>query len=268
MVKKTNQTNSSVTADAGSLFVWRGMKSYSGGIWGDWPKVEYPEVYDGYRQSCPFCKTVIVNEGTDAYSWHGSCNQCGFSYLGHKTSSPDEPSWDEVSEGFATLRELAVNDSAVAFDELGAHLARRFNDTYLLTPRRFEEVVADVYRQSGYFARLTQQTRDGGYDVMLMEHSSGTQTIVECKRYARTCRVSVGTVRELLGVQLALAVPRAAVVTSGYFTEPALQIAKQVNEGNSAYSLELVDADRLIDALGVYNTRLPPLRLDSRFLER
>jgi restriction system protein len=194
------------------------------------------------------------------------CPFCGFwhryEYYG---GLPDEPTYDQACRQVALLKELSFNSSELALDELGSHLKRRFRDIYFLPPRRFEELIADIYRQQGFHTRLTKYSRDGGYDVLLVEQSSGVQTIVECKRYAHGRLVRVQHVRQLLGVQLRLGVPLAKLVCTSGFTRPALTLAREINNGASGFQLDLIDAHELLSALEVYNTRLPPLNAHPSF---
>jgi hypothetical protein len=89
--------------------------------------------------------------------------------------------------------------------------------------------------------------------------------VVECKRYARSRKVGVRVVRELLGVQLHLGVPRGRIVATCEFTSPAVSMADDVRKGNSGYQMDLVDIYLLLRELGCYNVILPPLDQDPRF---
>ena len=160
------------------------------------------------------------------------------------------------------LRELNVNSSEIGLDELGSHLRRRRDDIYYLTPLRFEQLVEDVFTNLGYATRRTLQTRDGGYDIILLERSTGDQILVECKRYRANRRVGVGIVRELIGVQILTGIRRAKLVTSSTFTKPAMEAAESLYIVSSSLDLELVDSDDLFRALEIYNTRLPPLNIE------
>ena len=231
---------------------------------------------------CPFCRSSPCEKPLQVHSWsdykydskriesrpgrinRASCSTCGF--------------WSETLEGEYSLhfgewysREVSallsfdINSTELNLAELGSHLRRRHSDLRFLTPRRFEELVSDIYRNSGYFSKLTKCTRDGGYDIVLLEKSTGAQILVECKRYSASNRVRVGAVRQLLGVQLERGVRKAKLVTTTHFTGPAQATADTVNSGISGYELELVDVDALTAELGVYNMLLPPLSNDSRF---
>jgi restriction system protein len=156
----------------------------------------------------------------------------------------------------SSLRDFAVNDAEVSLKELGAHLRRNVSDIYTISPRRFELLVAELFREHGYAVRLTKAARDGGYDVVLLERGSGEQTLIECKRYQVGRRVGVGAVRQLLGVQLREAARHAKLVTTSSFTREAVKEVAQV-ERNSPFTLELVDIEGLMRAMAVFNTALP-----------
>lgn len=266
------------------LFVWRGdleltrhedLYELSGR-----PIDGLPDIYAGLDRDCPFCRSSYERKRSrDDIGWETDarfCSGCGFrrtheqwtvvadlnrsrpgNHFGQLDIGGGRSEWLRVS----ILKELAISDSELSLGELGTHLRRRVADVYSIEPRRFEELVADVFAQQGYSVRLTQQTRDGGYDIVLLERSGGQQAIVECKRYARTRKVGVGTVRQVLGVQLRLDVRKAKIVTTSYFSDPAMDEARQGAHVVSGYDLELVDLDRLVRELDVYNTALPPLAI-------
>jgi len=164
----------------------------------------------------------------------------------------------------AQLKTLEINSSELGLGELGSYLRRNVSDIYALAPRRFESLVADIFRNLGYHAQLTKETRDGGYDILLSD-TEGNQILVECKRYAQHRRVCVSTVRELLGVQLCKGVRFGKLVTTTVFTEPARTAALEVNRGETGFHLDLVDLEDLTRHLSVYNVALPPQELLRRF---
>ncbi len=102
----------------------------------------------------------------------------------------------------AVLRHFDINDSQLAIPEICSHLARRFSDVYSVSPQRFEEVVAHVYREMGWEVVLTPETRDGGVDLYCLRHVTGETCIVECKRYSTGRRVGIFAVDRLLGVTI------------------------------------------------------------------
>lgn len=188
------------------------------------------------------------------------CPMCGFNFE-HHLEYYITNAFPSVHRFYcSTLRQFEINDSALTLQELGSHLRRRFRDVYSLSPRRFELLIADAFRNQGFEVRLTKTTRDGGYDLHLLESSSGTQVLVECKRYRKDRKVGVAPVRQLLGVQVREGVRRATLITTSGFTTGAKEESLQARN-TSGFSIQLMDADDILRALSVYNALLPPLDL-------
>lgn len=178
------------------------------------------------------------------------CTNCGFWYLqgGGMGLAGEEIFYATL----ALLKSFRVDDPNVGIAEIARYLSRRVSDVFVLPPRRFEELVAQVYRDLGYTAILTQTTCDGGYDVILLDQDSSQgddAIIVECKRYAQDRTVSVGLVRQLLGVQLVEGRKRAKLVATTKFSRAAAESAKRLSSGSSGYELELVDLRTFADLL-------------------
>jgi Restriction endonuclease len=255
-----------------SLFLWRGaeqMIEFDGVDHSKLPPLYRPIAPRTFRHipasRCPFCDTALGASQCDVlepgYTYAMTCPLCGFRFEHHLDfmGGPGGfPMWHRFY--FSSLRDFDVNDPEVGLSELGAHLRRNISDIYTLSPRRFEFLVAEVFREHGYAVRLTKAARDGGYDVVLLERGGGQQTLVECKRYQKGRRVGVGVVRQLLGVQLREAARHAKLITTGTFTREAVKEVAQV-ERNSQFRLELVDIESLMTAMSVFNTTLPSLNV-------
>lgn len=99
-----------------------------------------------------------------------------------------------------------------------------------LSPREFEEMVCDLLNVQGYDVELTQQTRDGGKDIIITQHSlAGDFCIyVECKKYDKTRPVRVKLVRELYGTVMADNVTAGLMVTTSYYTKAAKEFRETV----------------------------------------
>ncbi|MBW2737669.1 MAG: restriction endonuclease [Deltaproteobacteria bacterium] len=96
--------------------------------------------------------------------------------------------------------------------------------------RKFEEIIASIFKNQGFDVSLTSQTRDGGYDIFAVRHSqfTGKDTyLIECKRYAEQNKVGVGIVRSLLGVVMMNQATRGIIATTSSFTKPAKEAALQ-----------------------------------------
>lgn len=175
----------------------------------------------------------------------GSCRKCGWWYKFLITNSGGN------ATSVAEMLAFDINDTALLANELCSHLARRYSDIYQLSPRRFEEAVAEVYRSMGWQVTLTAQTRDGGLDLCCLANDKNEKCIVECKRYSAERTVGIAVVDRLVGVSIRTGSNSAHLVTSSSFSRPALQAAAEARK--QGITLELTDASELLRLLEVYS---------------
>ena len=95
-------------------------------------------------------------------------------------------------------------------------ILRNPNIMYDLESWEFEEFVADVFRQYGFKADVTQRTRDGGKDIIAQFDS--------LERH-----VGVDVVRKLYAVMSRDRVDKGVIVTTSYFTRDAIAEASLLN---------------------------------------
>ena len=128
---------------------------------------------------------------------------------------------------FKRSRSIRLFDTARAAD--GPAMAS-------LTWQQFESLVAEGFRQRGF--TVTEKggaAPDGGVDLIL---ARGTERfLVQCKQW-RAQQVPVTIVRELYGVMAAEQAAGGYVVTSGRFTQDAIEFAEGRN-------IELIDGRTL-----------------------
>jgi hypothetical protein len=100
---------------------------------------------------------------------------------------------------------------------------------YSISPRDFEELIAEVFDKRGFNVELTKETRDGGKDIIAIGQHMGIDVkfIVECKRYARERKVTLDLVQRLYGVKLAEQANKAILVTTSSFTKDSIRFASQ-----------------------------------------
>jgi restriction system protein len=115
---------------------------------------------------------------------------------------------------------------------------RRPSLVHNLTPRKFEELVAEMLTRDGFDVTLTPIARDGGKDMYAAKKSNlGTFLyIVECKKYAPEHPVGVSLVRHLHGVVQAESATAGILVTTSRFTKPAQDFQEKIR-----YQLSLRD---------------------------
>ena len=134
-------------------------------------------------------------------------------------------------------KELQIDLSEIN-EELIRYLAQHPEYMRYLNPRKFEELIAELFKDKGYEVTLTPKTKDGGKDIIALYKSSfGHQLyIIECKRYKETNKVGVEVVRSLYGVKTAENYNQAIVATTSTFTKDAIDFVKPLK-----FQLDLKD---------------------------
>ncbi|AFL75695.1 restriction endonuclease [Thiocystis violascens] len=114
--------------------------------------------------------------------------------------------------------------------ELIEYFKKHPEQLYTISPRKFEEFVAAVFRNHGFEVQLTPETRDGGMDIIAVHKSpltGSTVSLIECKRYTPDNKVGIGVVQRLLGNVIQQEAHKGVVVTTSFFTRDAIAVSKQ-----------------------------------------
>ena len=109
---------------------------------------------------------------------------------------------------------------------------------YELSPRKFEEVMAETFRSQGYDVTLTQSSRDGGVDLYVAQNSlvGSFLYLVECKKYAPNRSVGVGVVRQIHGVLDHQRATAGIIATTSFFSKAAKEYQQNIK-----YQISLQD---------------------------
>ncbi len=101
---------------------------------------------------------------------------------------------------------------------------------YSLSPRKFEELIAELLHREGMIIHLLPETRDGGRDILaITEDSLGRHLYyVECKRFAKNRPVNVGLVRALFGAVEKDRATAGLLVTTSYFSRDANNFREEI----------------------------------------
>lgn len=129
-------------------------------------------------------------------------------------------------------------------DFLIAELAQNPDLMHKVHPRRFEELVAELFKRMGYDVTLTSPSKDGGRDVLAIRRDDvGTLlTLVECKRFRPDRKVGIALVRSLYGVVASERASHGVIATTSSFTRDA-----KAYQQNLRYQLSLRDFNDLAD---------------------
>lgn len=123
---------------------------------------------------------------------------------------------------------------------------KRFGDQHSLSDirglswRQFESFTAEAYKRQGYNVIETPEGPDNGVDLVM--HKEGEKTYVQCKHWKAT-NVGVEKIRELLGSVTAGGAHNGIFVTSGYYTNPAREFARNCD-------IKLVNGNELAALIG------------------
>lgn len=130
-----------------------------------------------------------------------------------------------------------------ANDLLIEALAQNPNLMHEVHPRRFEELVAEIFQRMGCEVTLTPSSRDEGRDVLAVRRDDvGTLlTLVECKKFRPDRKVGVALVRSLYGVVAADRASHGVIATTSSFTRGAKEFQQKLQ-----YHLSLRSFDDLV----------------------
>jgi hypothetical protein len=271
-----------MAVNKGSVFVWREIQhseslhmEFNNDLESIWWRQVTRELSRDFKV-CPACGESLCYLGRSGAGGYDEiqqmhyisinrhkCPLCGWGYQRESVND-----WtDSEHYTLSILKEFSVNDSALPMEELGAHLRKNVADIYALEPRKFEEFVADVFRERGFRTVLTQATRDGGADIIVFTHDGSKKVaIIECKKYSAEHKVGIGVVQRLVGAAISWKAKRGYLVTTSDFSEPARREA--LNFRKLGHKVDLVALSDLVKLLRVYNTKLPELHLLTEEMRR
>jgi restriction system protein len=182
------------------------------------------------------------------------CPCCGWwtVYRVHQGFLPRSREAESYSGAIGSLKELDLTDVSVPIDEVRRYLAARKEKVFEVDPSVFEDVVGSIYKDFGYSVRVTGQRvpgreGDDGIDVIL-DSSEGTIGI-QVRRYMKDRRIEAEQIRSLVGALVYGRHTKGIFVTTSSFRRGAKKTAKRFAE--IGYPVELVDAQRFFEALGI-----------------
>jgi restriction endonuclease Mrr len=129
-------------------------------------------------------------------------------------------------------------DFSTISEELTAYLLNNPDAMQNISPRKFEELVANIMEKYGYEVTLTQQSRDGGIDIFALKNDGfgNILTIVDCKKYSTTNPVGIAAVRGMYGTLQIESASHGIIATTSRFTRDAYNLAQEYK-----YQLSLKD---------------------------
>ena len=125
-------------------------------------------------------------------------------------------------------------------------------DLYKISPRRFEELIAELLDDMGWTVEVTPASKDGGKDILavLQTEIGSLLCLVETKLYRPDRPVQVELVRQLYGTFLDHGANSAMLVTSSHFTRGA-----KAFQSKHQYQISLREYSDIISWIREYKTR-------------
>jgi len=111
---------------------------------------------------------------------------------------------------------------------------------YADNPTDFEKLCAEVFKAMGYDVKVTPQTNDGGYDLLLEKNED--RVIVECKCYNTKHSVGRPAIQKLVGANKVVFANKMFFVTTSDFSAGARTYAEETG-------VELYNGKILMDML-------------------
>lgn len=146
-------------------------------------------------------------------------------------------------------KKIITNESPVIVlspinDDILKYLSEHPEEMYNLSDDDFESFMAEIYDKLGYNVTRTQQTRDGGKDIIIRKPEAMGDFIyyVECKKYAAKRHIGVGILRNLVGTINTDRVNGGILATTSFFTKDARQF---VMENKLQYQVKMQDYDAI-----------------------
>jgi restriction system protein len=139
------------------------------------------------------------------------------------------PDGKPIGVGSPTDKQIVIDVVSVS-DQLIRKVHGNPKLLYQLTPRGFEEFVAEVLDRLGYTVTLTPASKDGGKDIYAArkDHLGSFLYVVECKKYAPDNPVGVGLIRQLSGVVHAEQATAGILATTSFFTKGAREFERRL----------------------------------------
>jgi hypothetical protein len=132
------------------------------------------------------------------------------------------------------------------------HFKKYPNELKCIDRRKFEELIAEFFNGFDYDVELTNQTRDGGRDIVAIKNNEvNVKYLIECKRPDIGGYVVIRPVRELYGVKEHEKATKAILATTVHFSPDALLFFEE-----HEWELEPRDFSGLLEWIDLYLNRI------------
>jgi restriction system protein len=198
------------------------------------------------------------------------CLLCGW-WTVYRVHQGEHARTASLAEGYSgsigCLKELDLDDVSAPLGEVRQYLLAKKDSAFDAHPKLLEDVVCSMFKDLGWSARVTAYSGDEGIDVIL-DGPKGSTIGVQVKRYKRERRIEAEQIRSLAGALLGGGHTKGIFITTSTFRRGARKAADKM--ASAGYPIELVDAERFLEALGVAQVKsfkLTPEQIHSYILK-
>jgi len=178
--------------------------------------------------------------------WVTACPACGWWAVSHhERQEVGLDVYGRIYRAAGVLRSLAVSDISIPLDELSRYLVAKNSARFLIHPKRYEDIVAGVFRDTGYRVRVSSYSYDDGIDIFVFDGDANDVVGVQVKRYRAS--IVAEQIREFAGSLILNGLTRGVYVTTSKFSRGATKTAARFSQGGLA--IQLWDAMTFYDKL-------------------
>jgi len=125
------------------------------------------------------------------------------------------------------IREKALALRSKEIKRLSAAWLTQSNAYLSMTPRQFEDAIAELFRRLGYKVQQTPFSNDGGKDAIAWK--DGKKFLIECKRFGERTSVGRRDVQILHSAVVDAKAEKGIFVTTSSYAHTAVEYAKKNN---------------------------------------
>lgn len=231
-----------------------------------WQRDENFNFLDIRDNKCHYCKTELLQINTGypgSYSKIPKCPLCGWHEI-----DDCHTDWGGYFDGHfinTVLKYFDFKESVIPYNELASYLNKNNDKIYDISWQNFENMIRGIYRDMGYEIVLSQITDNGKSDIIMLSNN-GETTLIHCEKNIKTRKVELSSLRNLLGASVDLQLNKSTLITNTDYSDEVKFKTKNLDK--RGFEIDLVAGSEIIEFLGAYNKKLPPIKyLNEKDLE-
>jgi len=221
---------------------------------------KYNEIY-----ICPYCRAKLFHLdgtkfmggylGADLSGEYGDqgkrlqvCQKCGW-WVVTKKSGYAYGSYEgslSIKRGCGCLKNFdKTRINQIPLDELRKYLIANYESKNLMTGRRFEEIVAAIFKDFNYDLILTEYSGDKGIDIVILKDEKEKNIGIQIKRYKN--KIEAEQIRAFAGALVLNKMTKGIYITTSDYRKGAEQSA--MDYGEFDIKISLINSEKVYNVL-------------------